>query len=121
MMARTPLYKAVSEMAVSAAFQDYRFQQVKENEIDKIEIEISVLSPMQKINDYKKIRLGIDGVYIKQGLKTGVYLPQVATNTGWNLDTFLSSLCSGKASLAFDAYKSQDVEICIFQVEKFSE
>ena len=121
MHARMPLYRAVSEMAVSAAFQDFRFSPVKKPELDKINIEISVLSPMQKLDDYKKIRLGTDGVWIKKGMASGVFLPQVATETGWDLDTFLGNLCSHKAGLPRNAYKNDDVEIYIFQVDKFSE
>nr|MCD4795792.1 AmmeMemoRadiSam system protein B [Candidatus Cloacimonadota bacterium] len=121
MHARMPLYEAVVEMAVSSAFQDYRFGRVKKSEIDDIIIEISVLSPMQRIYDHEKIRMGTDGVWIKKGFQSGVYLPQVATETGWDRETFLRSLCSSKAGLPADAYKDPDTEIYIYQVEKFSE
>ena len=121
MHARTPLYKAVVEMAVSAAFQDYRFPKVKKAELKDITIEISVLSPMQRIYDHEKIRMGIDGVWIKKGFKKGVYLPQVATDTGWDRKTFLESLCTHKAGLPKDAYLNPKTEIYIYQVEKFSE
>ena len=121
MQARMPLYKAVIEMATAAAFEDPRFPSVKEEELDEIEIEISVLSPMERIFDYNKIRMGIDGVYIKQEFRSGVYLPQVATDTGWDRETFLRSLCSSKAGLPADAYKDPNTEIYIYQVEKFSE
>ena len=67
MQAHLKLYEAVIEMAVGAAFEDPRFPQVSsEEELNKINIEISILSPMEQIHDYKKIRLGIDGVWIKQ-------------------------------------------------------
>ena len=121
MHARMPIYKAVIEMAVAAAFEDPRFPSVQKEELDKIEIEISVLSPMERISDYKQIRMGIDGVWIKKGFRSGVYLPQVATDTGWDRETFLRSLCSSKAGLPADAYKDSETEIYIFQVEKFSE
>ena len=121
MHARMPLYKAVLEMAVAAAFEDPRFPPVQKEELDNIKIEISVLSPMEKIYDYKMIRMGIDGVWIKKGFRSGVYLPQVATDTGWDRETFLKSLCSSKAGLPSDAYKDPDAEIYIYQVEKFSE
>ena len=121
MHARMPLYKAVIEMAEASAFEDPRFPTVQKKELDKIEIEISVLSPMERIFDYKKIRMGIDGVWIKKGFRSGVYLPQVAIDTGWDRETFLQSLCSSKAGLPADAYKDIDIEIYIFQVEKFSE
>ncbi|MCF7793316.1 MAG: AmmeMemoRadiSam system protein A [Candidatus Cloacimonetes bacterium] len=122
MQARMPLYKAVIEMAVGAAFQDPRFPQIRdEEELEDINIEISVLSPMERIYDYKKIRLGIDGVWIKKGFHSGVFLPQVATETGWDLETFLGNLCAHKAGLPYTAYKNPDTEIYIYQVEKFEE
>ena len=121
MHARMPLYKAVLEMATAAAFEDPRFPTVQKEELNKIEIEISILSPMDRIFDYKIIRMGIDGVWIKRDFHSGVYLPQVATDTGWDQETFLRSLCSSKAGLPADAYKDADTEIYIFQVEKFSE
>mgnify|MGYP005635967473 CR=1 FL=1 len=121
MHARMSLYKAVIEMAESAAFEDPRFPAVQEEELEKIEIEISVLSPMEKISDYKQIRMGIDGVWIKKDFQSGVYLPQVAIDTGWDCEIFLRSLCSSKAGLPADAYKNVDTEIYIFQVEKFKE
>jgi len=122
MQARLPLYQAVIEMAVGAAFEDPRFPPVQdEKELEEINIEISILSPMELIYDYKKIKLGIDGVWIKKGYRSGVFLPQVATETGWDLDTLLGNLCSHKAGLSYDAYKNHNIEIYIFQVEKFEE
>ena len=121
MHARMPLYKAVIEMATASAFEDPRFPSVQKEDLEGIKIEISVLSPMERISDYKKIRMGIDGVWIKKGFRSGVYLPQVATDTGWDRETFLKSLCSSKAGLPADAYKDPDVEIYIYQVEKFNE
>lgn len=118
---RSPLYKAVEEMAVAAAFEDHRFQPVKETDLNSIKIEISILSPMQRIKDYKKINLGSDGVMIRSSYNSGVFLPQVAKETGWDLDTFLSNLCSHKAGLNHDAYLDPETEIFVFQVEKISE
>ena len=121
MHAQMPLYKAVSEMAASAAFEDPRFPKVKEKELKDIDIEISVLTPMKQITDWKQIRMGIDGVWIKKGWRSGVFLPQVATDTGWDRVTFLENLCAHKAGLPKDAYKDPNTEIYIYQVEKFSE
>ncbi len=121
MHARMPLYKAVKEMAISAAFEDPRFPSVREDELQNIKIEISVLSPMKKIYDYTKIRMKIDGVWIKRGFSSGVYLPQVAEETGWNQKEFLESLCLHKAGLPKNAYKDSNTEIYIYQVEKFTE
>ncbi|MCF7920066.1 MAG: AmmeMemoRadiSam system protein B [Candidatus Cloacimonetes bacterium] len=121
MEARTSLYKAVREMAASAAFQDPRFSPVTEKEMADIEIEISVLTPMQRINSVADIVMGRDGVMVKSGWHSGVFLPQVARETGWNKETFLRHLCSGKANLPADAWKDPETEIYIFQVEEFSE
>jgi AmmeMemoRadiSam system protein A len=121
MQPRGPLYKAVADMAVAAAFEDPRFTPVKESDLDSLEIQISILSPMQKINDYREIQLGRDGVMIRQNFNSGVFLPQVAEETNWDLQTFLANLCSHKAGLNPDAYLDPETEIFIFQVEKFSE
>ncbi len=121
MIAREKLYLAVNEMALSAAFHDPRFPAVNESELDKITIEISVLSPMQRVDDWQTIRMGIDGVWVRKGYASGVYLPQVATETGWDRETFLGSLCTHKAGIPQNAYKDPDTELYIFQVEKFTE
>lgn len=119
--AQMSLYKAVSSMSVSAAFNDHRFSPLTDKEFDDINIEISVLTPMQKINSIDEIEMGKDGVYIKKGTKSGVFLPQVANETNWDKITFLENLCSHKAFLSKDAYKDDDTDIYIFQVEKFRE
>lgn len=116
----TALYKEVSDNAVNSAVNDPRFPAVKSDELKKIDLEISVMTPLQKIDDYKKIRLGIDGVIIKMKSSQAVFLPQVATETGWNLDEFLSHLCQ-KAWLPADAYKSPAMEFFIFQAQVFGE
>lgn len=121
MQARMPLYEAVIEMAADAAFDDPRFPEMTAEELTDIKIEISILSPMKRLCDYQKIRLGIDGVLLKKGFRSGVFLPQVATETGWDLDTFLGNLCSHKAGLAYNAYKKPETEIFVFQVVKFRE
>jgi len=121
MHAQMPLYKAVSEMAVSAAYEDPRSPKVKEKELKDIDIEISVLTPMKQITVWEQIRMGIDGVWIKKGWRSGVFLPQVAIDTGWDRVTFLENLCAHKAGLQKDAYKDPSTEIYIYQVEKFSE
>lgn len=121
LQARMPLYKAVSSMAVSAAFNDYRFQPLKQEELDKTNIEISVLTPLNEVEEISQIKMGKHGVYIKKGYKSGVFLPQVATDTGWNRKTFLEKLCSHKARLPRDAYLDKDTEVYTFRVIKFRE
>ncbi len=116
-----PLYLTIRDMAVEAAVKDPRFEPVGQNELKNIEIEISVLSPMEKIDSADKIQLGKHGVLVKKGFRSGVFLPQVATETGWPKEEFLSNLCAHKAGLAADAWKDKSTEIYIFTAEVFSE
>ena len=118
---KEPLYKVVSKMAIAAATKDIRFLPVREEELDELEYEVSVLSEPQKIDNWKKIELGKHGVIVKQGLNQGVFLPQVADETGWTLKKFLSELCSQKAGLPPDCYKDKNTEIYIFTAQVFSE
>ena len=118
---KEPLYKVVSKMAIAAATKDIRFSPVQEEELDELEYEVSVLSEPQKIDNWKKIELGKHGVIIRQGLNQGVFLPQVADETGWSLEKFLSELCSQKAGLSLDCYKDKNTEIYIFTAQVFSE
>ncbi len=121
LIGKGPLYLTVRDMAVEAAVSDPRFSPVTLEEFKNIEIEISVLSPMQRIDNPDKIRLGIDGVLVRKGFNSGVFLPQVATETGWSKDEFLSNLCSHKAGLAPDAWKDKDTKVYTFTAEVFSE
>ncbi|MDP2736706.1 MAG: AmmeMemoRadiSam system protein B, partial [bacterium] len=92
-----PLWQVVRDMAVAACSEDGRFNPVSKNELSQIEYEVSVLSTPEPIDDWHKIELGKHGVIIKQGGRSGVFLPQVATETGWTLEEFLSELCWQKA------------------------
>jgi AMMECR1 domain-containing protein len=76
---------------------------------------------MQKIDSLDEIVMGRDGVMVRQGYHSGVFLPQVARETGWDKETFLMQLCSSKAMLPPQAYHDPQTEIFIFQVEEFSE
>lgn len=121
LQAAIPLYKAVNQMALSAAFKDRRFPSVKKEELKDINIEISVLTPLEKIDSYKDIIMKEHGVVVRKGNRSGVFLPQVAEDTEWDRKTFLENLCSQKAGLPKDAYKKDDVELQVFRVIKFSE
>jgi MEMO1 family protein len=114
-----PLYKVIREMAIASATQDNRFDPVAENEIVRLEIEISVLSPMKKINSIDEIVLGKHGIYIKKGWSSGTFLPQVATETGWNKEEFLGHCARDKAGIGWNGWK--DAEIYIYSAEVFSE
>jgi len=121
MTADGPLYKTVSRMAVEAATGDPRFPSLGADEISRIDIEISVLSPLKKVASYKDVKIPGDGVIVSSGFRRGVYLPQVATETGWDRDEFLTSLCAHKAGLKPDAWKDPATEIYVFTAEVFGE
>ncbi|MGM0441254.1 MAG: AmmeMemoRadiSam system protein A [Elusimicrobiota bacterium] len=115
------LYKSVRDMAIQASTRDYRFSSVQPGEVDSIEIEISVLTVPKKVGSHDDIKLGRDGVIVKKGIRQGVYLPQVADETGWDKEKFLNSLCQNKAGLPKNAWKNNDTELLTFQAEVFSE
>ncbi len=114
-----PLWQNVQKMAIAAAAQDPRFSPVTSDELPDLDYEISVLSSLQKIDDWHKIQLGKHGVEIKSGLRSGVFLPQVAAETGWDLDTFMGQLCFQKAGLSWDCWKNNDTEIYTFTAQVF--
>ena len=114
-----PLWQVVREMAVAACSEDGRFNPVEKSELDELEYEVSVLSAPEAIDDWKKIELGKQGVIIRKGGRSGVFLPQVATETGWTLEEFLGQLCSQKAGLSPSCYKDKDTEIQIFSAQVF--
>lgn len=116
-----PLYRVVMEMAIAAATQDHRFSPVTEKELGELEYEISVLSPLRKIKSWKEIQLGKHGVQVVRGFRSGVYLPQVATETGWDLETFMSTLCAHKAGLSPNAWMEPGTDLYVFTAQVFHE
>ncbi len=118
--AREPLAKAVISSAISAATQDPRFPPMTANELDDVHIEISVLSPMRKVASADEIVVGKHGVAVEQGLRRGVFLPQVAPEQGWDRDTMLNNLCAHKAGLPEDAWK-HGAELYVFTAQVFEE
>jgi MEMO1 family protein len=121
MVGSQPLFLTVRDMAVEAATGDPRFSPVNLSELKNIEIEISVLSPLEKVDSAEKIELGKHGVIVRRGFNSGVFLPQVATETGWTKEEFLSHLCSQKAGLPANAWKDKSTEMFVFTAEVFSE
>jgi uncharacterized protein len=93
-----PLYRVVQQMAISAAVNDPRFYPLTSDELDGLEVEISVLSPMERVTDVAQIEVGKHGLMIEQRGRRGLLLPQVATERNWDRDTFLDALCD-KANL----------------------
>ncbi len=116
-----PLAEGIIEMAQAAAFHDPRFIPLTKQELNNIKIEISVLTQPQPIKNIKEIQLGKHGVIIRRGNRSGVYLPQVATETGWNLTTFLSNLCVTKAGLETDCWQNPATQIYTFEAQVFKE
>lgn len=114
-----PLFRVVRDMAIEACSQDYRFNPVSEDELPSLEYEISVLSAPEKIDNWQDVELGKHGVIIKRDGKSGVFLPQVADETGWSREEFLSQLCWQKAGLEPDCYKDKDTEILVFTAQVF--
>ena len=115
-----PLWEAVRDMARAAALEDPRFPPVRPEEVPELEIEISVLTPLWRVKDIKDIVIGRDGLIIRKGWRQGLLLPQVATEYGWDVKTFLEHTCL-KAGLPRDAWKGPDAEIWAFSAEVFSE
>lgn len=110
----------IKEMTLSAAFNDPRFLPLEKTELKDVEIEISVLSPMQKIDSPDLIEIGKHGVYVRKGARSGVYLPQVATGLGWDKEQFLNSLCEEKAGLDRDCWKDGSTDLYIFTAQVFN-
>jgi AmmeMemoRadiSam system protein B/AmmeMemoRadiSam system protein A len=107
-----PLYELVKASALSSAFEDPRFPPLTMSDYDKIEIEITVLGPLRKINNINEIVLGKHGIYIKKDFRSGTMLPQVATEYGWTVEQFLGYTSRDKAGLGWDGWK--DAEIFIY-------
>lgn len=114
-----PLYQVVQDMAIAASTEDYRFPPVSTEEVQELEIEISVLTPMQKIESINEIELGKHGIYIKKGFRSGTFLPQVATETGWTLDEYLGHCARDKAGIGWEGWK--DADIFVYKAYVFSE
>ena len=113
-----PLSQTVEEMASQAAFNDPRFDPVTESELPDLEIEISVLTPLKRIKDIEEIEVGKHGILIEKGSYSGLLLPQVATEYGWNRKTFLEHTCL-KAGLPTNSWKDEDTVISIFSADIF--
>ena len=114
-----PLYETVIEVAQSAALQDPRFNRVSPGELKDLEIEVSVLTVPERIDDPSIIEVGKHGIIIKRGYYQGLLLPQVATDYGWDRETFLEHTCQ-KAGLPTNAWQDKNTEISIFSAQVFN-
>jgi hypothetical protein len=115
-----PLHQEVAEMACAAATQDPRFYPMGKDDLNNFLIEISVLSPLEKINDPNDIQVGSHGIYLEKDSYRGVLLPQVAVEHQWDRTMFLRQTCT-KAGLPTDAWQSEDTDIFIFTAQVFAE
>jgi AmmeMemoRadiSam system protein B/AmmeMemoRadiSam system protein A len=118
--AREPLYRAVRDVATLAALQDARFVPVTAGELGSLQYEISVLSPLNRVEDIEEIRIGRHGLLIHQGEHEGLLLPQVATDAKWDRETFLERLCQ-KAGLPARAWTEPDADLFRFRAVVFGE
>ncbi|PRZ02288.1 hypothetical protein BY457_101310 [Marinilabilia salmonicolor] len=104
-----PLWKVIDRMTAAASLHDSRFDPVSENELSEIEIEISVLTPRRKVAQVDEIVPGKHGIFVEKNGRSGTFLPQVATKTGWSLDELLGHCARDKAGLGWDGWKDADV------------
>jgi len=115
-----PLQDAVIDNAISAAFSDPRFMPVGTDEVEQLDIEISVLTPLEIVENTDAIEIGKDGLLMKQGYNQGLLLPQVATEQKWDRAAFLRHTCM-KAGLPSDAWEDDETEIYKFSAIIFGE
>jgi AmmeMemoRadiSam system protein A len=120
MTADESLIEVVREMARAAAFEDPRFPSLGPTEYPGISIEITVLSPMRSIKSVEEIEVGRDGVYLTKSWHQAVFLPQVATEQGWNREELLANLCR-KAGLPPNAWMESDARFQVFEGQIFEE
>jgi len=112
------IVQSVAEMAVAAAFNDPRFPALRVEELDLLEIEISILSELLPIQGPQDVEIGRDGLYIAHPWGSGLLLPQVATEWHWNPDTFVREVCR-KAGLSPDAWRDAQAQLYRFEAEVF--
>ncbi|RAP38760.1 AMMECR1 domain-containing protein [Candidatus Marinamargulisbacteria bacterium SCGC AAA071-K20] len=118
-IAHKPLYYGIQELAIKSAFEDTRFTPVQKGEKDDLLVEISIISPVEKIKAPEDIKLGTHGLILKNGSRAGVFLPQIPIEQGWDLPTFISELCK-KAGCSTSVLDDPKTEFLTFTAEVFS-
>ena len=112
-----PLHEIVAEMARAAAFEDPRFMPVTMDELEDIDIEISVLTPMRRIQSLDEFELNRHGIYIRRGYRSGTFLPQVADEVNWTKEEFVSHCAQDKAGIGWDGWR--DAELYVYEAIVF--
>ena len=112
-----PLHEIVAEMARAAAFEDPRFPPVHREELGDIDIEISVLTPMRRIQSLDEFHLHKHGIYIRKGYRSGTFLPQVADEVNWTKEEFVGHCSQDKAGLGWDGWR--DAELYVYEAIVF--
>jgi uncharacterized protein, PH0010 family len=114
-----PIYETVANYTRISALEDPRFSKnrIMPAELPLVEMDVSVLTPLAECKNPEGISLGIDGIYVQKGMRSGCFLPQVATETGWNVGEFWGHCCRDKAGLPWDAWKQPDVVCQTFTAE----
>jgi len=120
MSANLPLGETVRIMAHEAAFGDPRFPPLRSGELEQCHIEISALSPMTVCPDPRQVKVGVHGLYLIRGGRSGVLLPQVPVEQGWDLDEYLDYICV-KAGLPPESYNAPDATLYTFTAVVFGE
>ena len=120
MTANLSLAETVRIMAKEAAFGDPRFPPLSKEELDRLHIEISALSPMIPCSDPKTVKVGVHGLYLRCGGRSGVLLPQVPVEQGWDQNQYLEYICI-KAGLPAGSYNAKDAELLTFTAIVFGE
>jgi len=114
-----PLHKIVAVMARSAAFEDPRFKPLGRNELADTDIEISVLTPMRRIQSIDEFELHKHGIYIRRGHRSGTFLPQVADEVNWTKEEFVSHCAQDKAGIGWDGWKDAETELYVYEAIVF--
>ena len=112
-----PLHEIVAEMARAAAFEDPRFPPVHREELGDIDIEISVLTPMRRIQSLDDFQLHKHGIYIRKGYRSGTFLPQVADEVNWTKEEFVGHCSQDKAGLGWNGWR--DAELYVYEAIVF--
>lgn len=116
----TALFRTIQEMTIAAATRDPRFEPIDEDEVEDIEIEISVLGGATTLRSPADIEIGAHGLSVEHQGQRGLLLPQVAAKHGWDAETFLTEVCR-KAGLGDDAWKQPDAVVQVFPAQVFND